>query len=136
MLQSFFTFSHMLDVLYIYYELCVNIGVGNKIDVNELYDIASKPDYVFKVNAYGALKEFKKIVAMQTCKGLCQYLVLQKHNLFVHLFVLKYLKFIILFKLIFYSLCNVHLIYKLIVIHRQHVIDFHREHIIDLCKLR
>ncbi|XP_060597224.1 cartilage matrix protein-like [Ruditapes philippinarum] len=44
------------------------IGVGDEIDVNELHAIASKPQYVFEVNGYGALKQFEEILAVRACE--------------------------------------------------------------------
>ncbi|XP_045171316.1 cartilage matrix protein-like [Mercenaria mercenaria] len=44
------------------------IGVGDDIDVKELNDIASRPEYVFEVNGYGALKQIENILAVKTCE--------------------------------------------------------------------
>ncbi|XP_045170648.2 cartilage matrix protein-like isoform X2 [Mercenaria mercenaria] len=43
------------------------ISVGHDVDVEELHHIASKPEYVFEVNGYGALN-ITNILANKTCK--------------------------------------------------------------------
>ncbi|XP_053375389.1 cartilage matrix protein-like isoform X2 [Mercenaria mercenaria] len=44
------------------------ISVGHEVDVKELHHIASKPEYVFEVNGYGALKHITNILAVKTCQ--------------------------------------------------------------------
>ena len=47
------------------------VGVGNRIDLRELYAIASKPrqDYAFRVRSFAALDSIKELLAIQTCTG-------------------------------------------------------------------
>lgn len=44
------------------------IGVGNEPDVTELRYIASRPEFVFQVNGYGALSHIENILAVKACE--------------------------------------------------------------------
>ena len=50
------------------------VGVGNRIDIRELYAIASRPrqDYAFRVRSFAALDSIKELLAIQTCTGVRQ----------------------------------------------------------------
>lgn len=50
------------------------VGVGKRVDVEELHLIASEPsrDHVFHVENYEALHKIKELLAAKTCKGGCK----------------------------------------------------------------
>lgn len=45
------------------------LGIGAKVDREELEVIASKDDYVFNAESFEALDTLKKILALKTCEG-------------------------------------------------------------------
>ena len=45
------------------------IGVGDKVNRKELYNIASSEDLVFTVDGYGALDSLRNILAWKACPG-------------------------------------------------------------------
>ena len=45
------------------------IGVGRQVNFPQLRDIASSPEYAFRVNNYEALESIKEKLAIKTCEG-------------------------------------------------------------------
>lgn len=47
------------------------IGVGRKVNKEELKQVATSEDYVYSVNNYAALEKLEKELARKTCQGMC-----------------------------------------------------------------